>query len=274
LCKFELIRGLKGELLKQDEVAKFWNQNAEAWTKLSRMGCDIYRDHLNTPAFFEILPNINSLKGLDIGCGEGHNTRKAAQSGAKMSAIDISSEFLKYAEESEEKEPLGIEYKKANAIALPFGNNAFDFAMANMSLMDMPEIEKAIKEAYRILKPTGFFQFSILHPCFHTLAWEWIKDENEKPTALKCGNYFTELNGELEEWIFGAAPDELKQKYSKFRIPRFAMPLSKWLNLLIETGFTLEKFYEPMPDDETVKKYPSLSYTQVIAWFLIIRCRK
>jgi trans-aconitate methyltransferase len=41
-------------------------------------GHDIYRDHLNTPAFFAMLPDVEGLAGLDIGCGEGHNTRLLA----------------------------------------------------------------------------------------------------------------------------------------------------------------------------------------------------
>jgi hypothetical protein len=31
------------------EVGRFWNENAEAWTKLSRAGYDIYRDYLKMP---------------------------------------------------------------------------------------------------------------------------------------------------------------------------------------------------------------------------------
>ncbi len=256
------------------EVGKYWDQNAEAWTKLTRMGCDIYRDYLNTPAFLAMLPNVEGLKGLDIGCGEGHNTRLVAQRGAKMTAIDISSEFIKYAKKMEETEPLGIEYKTASAIDLPYLDEAFDFAMATMSFMDIPETEKVIKEAYRVIKPGGFLQFSILHPCFHTLAWDWIKDKNDRPVALKCGDYFKELNGEIEEWIFSATPKDLKTELPNFKIPRFMKPLSKWLNCLINAGFILEEFAEPSPDDETVRTFPSLLYTQIIAWILIIRCRK
>lgn len=255
-------------------VGQYWDQNAEAWTKLSRMGCDIYRDHLNTPAFLSMLPEVNGLKGLDIGCGEGHNTRMVAKLGAKMSAIDISPIFVKYAKEIEEKEPLGIEYQTASAVELPYANEAFDFAIATMSFMDIPETERVVSEAWRVLKSGGFLQFSICHPCFHTPKWEWIKNEKGQPTALKCGDYFNELNGQIEEWIFNAAPDDLKNTLPKFKIPRFMKPMSEWLNLLIDTGFILEKFFEPKPDDETVIKYPSLSSTQIIAWFLIIRCRK
>ena len=40
-----------------------------------RAGYDHYRDGLNTPAFLAMLPETRGLSGLDIGCGEGHNTR-------------------------------------------------------------------------------------------------------------------------------------------------------------------------------------------------------
>ncbi len=61
------------------EVGKYWNENAQGWTKLSRLGYDKYRNLLNTPIFFKILPNVDGLKGLDIGCGEGYNTRITAK---------------------------------------------------------------------------------------------------------------------------------------------------------------------------------------------------
>jgi len=32
--------------MDHEEVGKFWNQNADAWTRLSRAGCDVYRDYI------------------------------------------------------------------------------------------------------------------------------------------------------------------------------------------------------------------------------------
>jgi 2-polyprenyl-3-methyl-5-hydroxy-6-metoxy-1,4-benzoquinol methylase len=93
-----------------EEVGRFWNANADAWTKLSRAGYDVYRDYLNTPAFFAILPDVDGLSGLDIGCGEGHNTRLLARRRAMVTAIDISEVFIAHAKLAEEQEPLGIEY--------------------------------------------------------------------------------------------------------------------------------------------------------------------
>ena len=37
--------------LDHSAVGELWNTNAEAWTTLTRLGYDKYRDHINTPAY-------------------------------------------------------------------------------------------------------------------------------------------------------------------------------------------------------------------------------
>lgn len=96
--------------MDHEEVGRYWDENADVWTELVRAGYDHYRDGLNTPAFLDMLPDVNSLSGLDVGCGEGHNTRLLAQRGARMTAIDISKSFIRHAGEAERKQPLGIRY--------------------------------------------------------------------------------------------------------------------------------------------------------------------
>ena len=49
-----------------------------------------------------MLPDIERLAGLDVGCGEGHNTRPLARRGACMTGVDISPTFIRYANEAEE----------------------------------------------------------------------------------------------------------------------------------------------------------------------------
>ena len=98
------------------EVGRYWDGNAEVWTEMVRAGYDHYRDGLNTPAFFEMLPKVEGLSGLDVGCGEGYNTRLLAKRGALMTGIDISERFVQHAREAETEQQLGVDYKQALSI--------------------------------------------------------------------------------------------------------------------------------------------------------------
>jgi SAM-dependent methyltransferase len=75
------------------EVGDYWDRNADTWIELSRAGHDVYRDLVNTPAFLAMLPEVTGGAGLDLGCGEGHNTRLLARRGARMTALDIAQRF-------------------------------------------------------------------------------------------------------------------------------------------------------------------------------------
>ncbi|MEO0455772.1 MAG: class I SAM-dependent methyltransferase [Cyanobacteria bacterium P01_A01_bin.114] len=256
------------------DVGHLWNNNADTWTTLVRQGYDVYRDWVNTPAFLAMLPDIDGLKGLDIGCGEGTNTRKLAERGAEMVAIDVAQNFLHHALAQENHDPRGILFQAASASHLPFSKATFDFATAFMSLMDIPNHEKAVRETYRVLKPGGFFQFSITHPCFDPPYRESLKDQEGKEYAIAVGDYFANIDGRIDEWLFSNVPAEEQQRWPKFRIPRFHRTLSEWLNLLIAKGFVIEELAEPRADEESAARCPTVADTQIVAYFLHIRCRK
>mgnify|MGYP001813052016 FL=1 len=256
------------------EVGRFWNANAEAWTRLSRAGYDTYRDHLNTPAFLDLLGDVAGQRGLDIGCGEGYNARLLASRGVQLTAVDVASTFVGHAHQAEVEEPLGIGYVVASAVDLPFPGGAFNFATAFMSLMDIAETGIVIAEAYRVLKPGGFLQFSISHPCFDTPHRRNLRDASGRTYAIEVGDYFQNLEGDVTEWIFSAAPREETAGLPLFKTPRFTRTLSQWLNLLLETGFSLERLGEPRPSQAVVREHPNLQDAQVVAYFLHIRARK
>ena len=255
-------------------TGRLWNENAEAWTAMARSGYDVYRDCLNTPAFLAMLPDIAGLSGLDIGCGEGHNTRLLAQRGARMTGLDISSRFLRHARHAEAETSLGIRYVHGSGLALPFVSEAFDFMTAFMSLMDMPETPRVLAEAHRALRSGGFLQFSITHPCSDTPIRRKIKDEAGEDIAIELGGYFERLSGQVEEWTFGSAPPKIRDQWSAFQVPRYTRPLSEWLNMLITTGFHIEWLGEPTPDEKTIDLCPEVADAQIMPYFLHIRIRK
>lgn len=256
------------------EAGRYWEGNAEVWTLLSRQGYDTCRDYVNTPAFLAALPEVTGLRGLDIGCGEGTNTRQVAQRGADLTALDYSPTFIRHAAQTEREQPLGVRYLIASATDLPFADGTFDFATSFMCLMDIPETARVLQEAYRILKPAGFLQFSICHPCFDLPTRKKLRDAEGRHYAYEMGGYFERTDGEVMEWLYSAAPPEVKAGLPKFRQPIFRRTLAEWLNTLVQTGFALEYVWEPKPDAEVLRQQPDLEDMTVIAFFIGFRCRK
>ncbi len=253
------------------EAGRYWEANAEAWTRLARGGWDVYRDLVNTPAFFELLPDVSGLRGLDVGCGEGYNTRLLAERGAVMCAVDISPRFVREARAAGDG---SIQFAVASGQELPFADCEFDFATSFMCLMDLPKPETALRECQRVLRPGGFLQYSISHPCFNPPWRKLLRTEDKQVYALEVGRYFERIDGEIDTWLFAGAPPQVRQGMRRFEIPRFHRTLAEWINLTINAGFTLERVGEPRASEETVERFPAVADTRVAAYFLHLRCRK
>jgi SAM-dependent methyltransferase len=260
--------------MKQAEVARYWEANAETWTRHARAGFNIYRDAQNTPAFLDMLPRLHGLCGLDIGCGEGSNTRELARLGARMHAIDVAPTFIRHAREAERAEPLGVAYFVADATDLPFASGSFDFATAFMPMMDMADQGRALCEAARVLRPDGFLQFSILHPCFVPPHRRVLRTSNRTTRAIEVAGYFDEIDGRVDTFWLTNVPQDERAKTEPFRVPRFHRTLSGWVEFIVGAGLVIERFGEPRASTELAKKEPALEDTLVAPLFLHILARK
>lgn len=255
------------------QVARLWEANAPAWTALSRAGGDIYRDHLNTPAFLRILPDVTGRSGLDIGCGEATNTRALAARGARLTALDIAPSFLAAAAATEAADPRGIRFVRGSALALPFPEATFDFATSFMCLMDVPQPEVALAEAVRVLRPGGFLQFSILHPSLAGAGRRVLRDPTGHPYAIELRES-AQADGTVERWRFLGVPPAEGGAWPPFHVPRFDRSLAWWLNTIAATGLRLEAAEEPVADAETARRVPTVADTRIAPLFLILRGRK
>ena len=249
------------------KAAAHWEANAEVWTAQARAGFDRYRDLVNTPGFLALLPDIAGQHGLDIGCGEAGNTALLRARGARMTALDISPTFLRHAAAAHP----AVRFVRADAGGLPFADACFDFATAFMSLMDMPHHEQVMAEAFRVLRPGGFLQLSILHPCFVPPQCPRARGA---PVALEVGGYFDRIDGRVDRWWFGITTAEQRARVPAFREPRFHRTLSHWLNLLARCGFVLEAAGEPHADPATAAAEPYVADTRVAPLFLHLRGHK
>ena len=100
-----------------------------------------------------IRQHLGDLKGkrvLDVGCGKGRFARvfHEQEPEAELWGLDISDEMLKYV-------PMEIHRKAGSMTDLPFDDEFFDGAYATESLEHAVEIERAVGEICRVVKPGG-----------------------------------------------------------------------------------------------------------------------
>jgi ubiquinone/menaquinone biosynthesis C-methylase UbiE len=255
-------------------AGRYRESNALAWTLLARRGRDVYRDAINTPAFLDLLPDMTGKRGLDVGCGEGHNTRLFAQRGAQMFPIDVAPTFVRLAAEMERRDSQAIRYAAASALELPFAPRQFDFATAAMSLMDVADHGRALKEIRHVLRAGGFLQFSISHPCFNPPYHRLLRTAQGEAYAVEVGRYFERVDGKIDRWLFSAAPHEAKAGLKPFEVPVYRRTLAEWLNGVMQAGFVLEQVAEPSADEDTARRVPAVDDTRLVAYFPHVRCRK
>ncbi|HEY7429890.1 MAG TPA: class I SAM-dependent methyltransferase [Streptosporangiaceae bacterium] len=257
--------------MERPDTRSMWNANASAWTELSRAGFDIHRDLVNTPAFFGLLPPVGGLRCLDLGCGEGHNTRLLAGRGARVAALDIAETFIAAAAAAGGGGE--IRYLVGDGAVLPFRESSFDAVTAFMSLMDVAAPEQTLQEVARVLRPGGFVQFSVLHPLMTTPVGEWLADERGMRTRRVIGGYFQQ--GTLTDtWTFSAAPAEMRRRHRPFTIAYAYRTVAGWLTAVLAAGLTIEAVAEPQAGDAAVAANPRVADTRIVPHFLLVRARK
>ena len=137
--------------------------------------------------------------------------------------------------------------------------------------MARPEI--VVADVARVLRPGGFFQFSISHPLTETPYREWVVDADGHRVALAIGDYFEEGDTHAS-FTFGTAPRAVRERVRPFQITHTRKTLAGWLNLVSEAGLCIEEVAEPRADAELAAARPEVADTRIGPYFLVIRARR
>jgi ubiquinone/menaquinone biosynthesis C-methylase UbiE len=146
----------------------------------------------------EHLGDLRGKRILDVGCGKGRFARIFQEQvpEAEFWGLDISEEMLRYV-------PPGIQTRAGSMTELPFDTESFDAAYATESLEHAVEIEKAVREICRVVKPGGRIA---------------IIDKN----AEHWGRLVTP---EWEKWFRPKELEKLLQRHCRYVTSR---PISYW----------------------------------------------
>lgn len=175
---------------------------------------------LADPVVTELLGDVADQEVLSLACGQGQDARLLARLGASVTGVDVSVEMLRHATEHEAASPYGITYVHGNAQDLvEFGEASFDGVLCHMALMDIPELAFTIRSVARVLRGTGWFVFSIVHPAYH-------------PHVQTVSDYL------LDHRYAKAQPVEWLPSHAYHR------PLATYVNEIAQAGLRIDRLVE------------------------------
>jgi ubiquinone/menaquinone biosynthesis C-methylase UbiE len=92
---------------------------------------------------------------LDIAAGSGNVAITAARTGASVVASDLTPELFEAGRAQSAAEGVELEWREADAEALPFADGEFDVVLSAIGVMFAPHHQAAADELVRVCKPGG-----------------------------------------------------------------------------------------------------------------------
>jgi len=130
--------------------------------------------------------DLESLRGkrvLEIGLGSGFTLGRIAGVTKRSFGLDISRQTIRLNQQRDQHFGLGLQLIQASATDIPLRDNSFDVVVSIGCLHHIPDIEKAVAEIHRVLKPGGIFKgmvynrqsfrFQVYIPLARRLSAKW-----------------------------------------------------------------------------------------------------
>lgn len=146
---------------------------------------------MSQPAFTqareELLANVAG-EVLEIGFGTGLNIDHYASGVSSLTTVDVNPGVHKLAEKRLQQTRMPVKFALISGENLPMADASFDAVVSTWTLCSIPDVESALREIRRVLKPEGRFYF-VEHglspdPC--TAKWQHRLTPVQKIIADGC----------------------------------------------------------------------------------------
>ena len=149
--------------MENDHVNVFRNFEHEGWQKAASQ----YDSGFGAVTSQAVGPLLNAagarsgIRLLDVACGPGYVAVAAARLGCSVVGIDFSSEMITLAREMTQHVDPRLEFREGDAEDLNFPGGSFDAVVMNFGMLHLGMPDRAIAEAFRVLRPGGRFAFTV-----------------------------------------------------------------------------------------------------------------
>jgi SAM-dependent methyltransferase len=112
-----------------------------------------------------LLGPVSGRRVLEIGCGAGQCSRWLQAQGAVAVGIDLSFRQLQHSRRIDDERGTSVPVACATATILPVASESVDLACSAFGAFPfILDIDVALAEVHRVLRPGGRFVFSVVHP--------------------------------------------------------------------------------------------------------------
>ena len=227
-----------------------WDESAGAWIAEIGDSGDFGRRWVLDGPMLDRIRGRGFSRALDVGCGEGRFCRMMQAEGIATVGIDPTAALVHRAQSLD---PDG-DYRIERAESFQVEDSAFDLAVSYLTLVDIDDINKAISNIYRALRPGGTFLVANL-TSFNTagIAEGW----------RNCGGI---VHFPIDRYLEQRA---IWVEWSGIRIRNWHRPLETYMQSFLNAGFLLRDFREPSPtggDPEKIERYRRVPYFLVMEW--------
>lgn len=118
-------------------------------------------------AELRLLGHLEGKRVLDLGCGAGSASVAFARAGAKVIAVDPSTEQLELARQAAEEADVRLELQQAGPAELAFVRaDGIDVVYSAYALAEVVDLDRVFRQVHRVLKQECPLVFSLPHPVF------------------------------------------------------------------------------------------------------------
>src|SRR2546426_1640353 len=164
------------------------------------------------------------LRVLDLACGAGMPAlAEARRVGPRGNVVgtDTSEAMLSLAREYAQAEGLtNVEFRAADAGALPFEDEAFDRVTSGFGAMYFPDLSRAIAESFRVLRPGGRLTWLAWGRSISRSSWRRLKSPCVTQESPSC-------RGRRHNRSASAAAESFNERYRPRDSRRCGRPRTK-----------------------------------------------
>ncbi|GAB4512841.1 MAG: class I SAM-dependent methyltransferase [Anaerolineae bacterium] len=211
-----------------------WNRSSAAYQAQARIRTDTatYGPWCPTEADLRLLGDVKGKRILEVGCGGGQCSIAFARQGAQCIGIDLSDEQIAYARRLAAQEGVKVDFHQGRAEDLTgIGDGSQDAVFSAYALQYVRDIERALSEMARVLRPGGRLVFSLDHP-FRDCFWDPDLDEE---TGTPARSYFQ--RGAMD-WRFSQTGVVMRS---------YHWTVGDWVRMIRNAGLDLVMILEPAP---------------------------